>query len=410
MATDSGGTLKYDKTRKLKNDSFGEKFLIMKRIGSSDHFNNVSTFLLDAAIKTAAGGEVEKCVKMKDGSILIKTKSVTQAKGLVRLIEIQPSIQVMVEENEKLNNSKGVVYCEELKNSSDLEILNNMKKQHVVAIKRFNKKVNGVEIETGLYMFTFCTNVLPESVKIGFLNVKVRPYIPAPLRCYNCFKFGHISSNCKISKKCINCGLDHHVSEGERCTRLTKCVNCQGDHVNNSKNCPFYKKESEIQKIKVTENVHIKEAVQRYKERNPIFPSDRLYSSVLRKCNCKCSCESGTVENNSMSNNQSTEQSLDFCSDPEMRAIDNMTLDNIREARGRLKSKKSDPDTTAIDDLILANISEVRGRSKSKKRELETSKTNGNENTSKNTQKNTTKKPRTGRGGSNRTSSSEMEN
>ena len=56
-------------------------------------------------------------------------------------------------------------------------------------------------------------------------------------QCFNCFKTGHLSFNCKNEKKCINCGQNH---EGT-CTNLTKCSNCHDTHSAVSRKCNYLK-------------------------------------------------------------------------------------------------------------------------------------------------------------------------
>ncbi|KAG7169759.1 RNA-directed DNA polymerase from mobile element jockey-like 1 [Homarus americanus] len=62
---------------------------------------------------------------------------------------------------------------------------------------------------------------VPEEVDLGnWGTYKLRPFVPEPLRCYKCQKFGHHQSRCHKNKhkdgtittaKCPNCGKKHHA-------------------------------------------------------------------------------------------------------------------------------------------------------------------------------------------------------
>lgn len=55
--------------------------------------------------------------------------------------------------------------------------------------------------------------------------------------------FGHSSSNCGHSPRCVKCGGDHTTRD---CTKpkeeKAKCCNCGGEHTANYRGCPYYNK------------------------------------------------------------------------------------------------------------------------------------------------------------------------
>ncbi|KAJ8943554.1 hypothetical protein NQ314_009708 [Rhamnusium bicolor] len=120
---------------------------------------------------------------------------------------------------------------------------------------------------------------LPEKVNAGiYYSLPVRPYIPAPLRCFNCQKFGHSKNSCDKEPTCV-CGKALHV--GTTCTEPVNCVNCGGEHFARSKNCPIFKEEAAIQKIKVLEKVPYVEAKRKVKaSASPTFGS---YATVAAR-------------------------------------------------------------------------------------------------------------------------------
>ena len=64
---------------------------------------------------------------------------------------------------------------------SEQEILDKMRNQGVIAVRRVKICRDGSIKDT--FVFTFDTTVLPKQVKVAFLRVSVDPYIPNPLRC-----------------------------------------------------------------------------------------------------------------------------------------------------------------------------------------------------------------------------------
>ena len=75
-------------------------------------------------------------------------------------------------------------------------------------------------------------------ITVGYLNllkVKVTPFVPNPMRCYNCSKFGHTSQRCKVAAKSQWCGKDKH--EGRR-EGHNVCPNCNGPHASSAQDCP----------------------------------------------------------------------------------------------------------------------------------------------------------------------------
>ncbi|GFV34896.1 uncharacterized protein TNCV_1451981 [Trichonephila clavipes] len=73
---------------------------------------------------------------------------------------------------------------------------------------------------------------LPTTVKAGYLNCNIRAYIPNPLRCFSV----------------------------RDCSLAQKCVNCSQPHSSDSKQCPKWKAEKEIQAIKTNRNISYLEA------------------------------------------------------------------------------------------------------------------------------------------------------
>ena len=103
---------------------------------------------------------------------------------------------------------------------------------------RFILKKDGESIKTNTLFVTFNTHTPPKELKIGNYILKVQMYIPNPLRCFNCQKFGHSKKFCKNRLACWKCGGEPH--DWSECTsETTHCLNCKGDHCASSKSCPI---------------------------------------------------------------------------------------------------------------------------------------------------------------------------
>ena len=142
-----------------------------------------------------------------------------------------------------------------LKHETEQNITEYLKTQGVTACKRFTIKKDGNFIETNTLLLTFNTTTLPKSLKIFYRTIPVEVYIPNPLRCFNCQRFGHHENGCpelpgSVCEKCGMGDFDHHTNA---CKNEAKCVNCHKNHLSKSNQCEIWKKEKEIMKIKVTQ-------------------------------------------------------------------------------------------------------------------------------------------------------------
>lgn len=104
----------------------------------------------------------------------------------------------------------------------------------------------------------------------------MRQYIPLPLRCARCLRYGHTTKSCKNEKICADCTNIAHVirEDGETCENMRKCINCTEnnfeavDHSALNKKCPVFLREKEIQAIVTIEKTDRRTAVEKYKQRH----------------------------------------------------------------------------------------------------------------------------------------------
>lgn len=240
------------------NAEITPRFLIVKR--REGDFSKVSPFLIEKVLSGLVGN-VKSVKKNKEG-LLIETNNPNQTKKLLKQTKFH-EFDIEVTPHAFLNYSKGVITCRDLLNCTVEEIMDNLKDQGIINVKRISTKRDGIVTDTASLILTFNSPKLPEKVKAGiYHSLSVRPYIPAPMRCFNCQKFGHTTQSCDKEPICI-CGKALH--QGESCTDPIICVNCNGEHSARSKNCPIFKEEAAIQRIKTLEKIPYNEAKKRVK-------------------------------------------------------------------------------------------------------------------------------------------------
>ena len=98
-------------------------------------------------------------------------------------------------EHKSLNSSKGIIINKILKEESEKNILDYLIPQGVTHVKRFKIRKNNELVNTNTLLLTFNTVVTPKTLKIFYEIIPVDLYVPNPLRCFNCQKFGHHESN-----------------------------------------------------------------------------------------------------------------------------------------------------------------------------------------------------------------------
>src|SRR5208282_1217425 len=84
----------------------------------------------------------------------------------------------------------------------------------------------------------------PDRVKFGYRCYRTRPYVPDPLQCHRCLKFGHTQAKCRATTvRCPRCAGDYKF---DNCTvrddrTMAKCANCGGNHGAKYRGCTTYK-------------------------------------------------------------------------------------------------------------------------------------------------------------------------
>ncbi|XP_046559506.1 uncharacterized protein LOC124268557 [Haliotis rubra] len=241
--------------QKINSDHWS-RFLVMSSTDGSAL--KLNPFAIAKGIEGLAG-EVKEVKMLRAGCLLIECKKHIQSQILLSTKSLA-NVPVQVSPHRTLNSSKGIVRdvirC--LSDMTKAEIVAELKSQNVTDVKRFTMKRDNETIKTNTYLFTFGLPARPESLKAGYCNLRVDAFIPNPLRCYSCQKFGHGSKSCRNAAACHRCG--GACEDGKSCTNPPSCVNCSGSHPSSSKECPTWKFQSKISRIKHDRNVSFLEA------------------------------------------------------------------------------------------------------------------------------------------------------
>ena len=212
----------------------------------------------------------------------METNKKSQTENLLKVTSFF-NLKVSVSQHYSLNSSKGIIRDRMLKGESEDSIVEYLRPQGVTGCKRFKIKKEGQSVETNTLLLTFDRVNVPKSLKIFYRVVPVDVYVPNPLRCFNCQRFGHHENNCSEDpgSVCENCGADGHAHHTSQCKNPTKCINCGKDHSPKSNICEVWLKEKAIMKLKVTNNIIYLEA-KKLHENKPETTFSKIVQSIAR--------------------------------------------------------------------------------------------------------------------------------
>ena len=203
-------------------------------------------------------GDVENIEHRRSGSLLIVTKSVEQAKLLLKIKTLsKKQIPVIVTPDWGQQTVQGKVFIPQFADDPLEDLLEMLKPQGVVGIRKMFHDPK--RVESSLYVLTFLGQTCPNKIRVGYTSAYVDKYYPSPLRCGKCCRWGHSSQICHSGSVCSNCGGKGHI-RNECKAALPRCINCRGAHDATSKECLKYINEKEICRVKVDEDISFREA------------------------------------------------------------------------------------------------------------------------------------------------------
>ncbi|GFY21426.1 uncharacterized protein TNCV_1165741 [Trichonephila clavipes] len=241
-----------------------------------------SPFLIQKAL-VGIGNEPKSVKRLRSGDLLIEKNSALQTRCFL-LAKSFLDCPVSVVPHNSLNTCRGVISEPDLLTTTDVNILDGFSGQGVIQVRRITIKKDTSIIPTKHVILAFNSPKLPSTIKAGYLNCKIRSYIPNPLRCFKCQRFGHSQTACRGQLTCSRCASVGHASSD--CSLEQKCVNCSQPHSADTKLCSKWKKEKEIQTIKTNRNISYIEA------RKFITPQpSQSYAQVAKSITVKSSSQ-----------------------------------------------------------------------------------------------------------------------
>ncbi|XP_046810014.1 uncharacterized protein LOC124420598 [Lucilia cuprina] len=223
--------------------------------------------------------EILAISQLRDGSLLLLVKDNVTATKFINSKDLHGICPIVCKLHEQLNYTKGTVYAPYLKSVPDNEIVSELSSQGVVNVYKYEKLIDGKNIPSGVILLTFDLYTIPESIDISWYKVKVREYIPNPMRCKSCQLLGHTIKRCQNSPSSVNCNLPPHTDTA--CTRLY-CANCAEDHPASSNKCSKFIQQKEILKIKTQRKCTMREATNIHREQFKNTNTSTSYSKIVK--------------------------------------------------------------------------------------------------------------------------------
>ena len=211
-------------------------------------FKEGSNNMLKASevIQNKVGNIPFENLKRYGKNLLIKAGNATQATLLSNFKPSENGNVQNITPHKTFNTLKGVVFCKDLYDFSEEEILERCP-SFVIQAKKLRGSNNTI-------LLTFSSSYLPDHIIINHSMIKVKRARANPKQCHNCFEYGHILKQCQSRKRCYVCSAEHDVWDDD-CTLERYCFHCKGSHSPNSRECPRHLFEQEV--LEVANNQYI---------------------------------------------------------------------------------------------------------------------------------------------------------
>ena len=176
------------------------RFLVVEGADPDRPLSKLSPFAIAKFFEGVSSG-IGEVRRLRGGSFLVKCDTKRASDNLLKRdgqVCIDRPINVSV--HRSLNSSKGVIRCRELEGMSETDIRSGLGEQGVTDVHRVTVRKGNDKMPTNTFFLTFCTQKLPEFVKVGYLRVPVKMFVPSPLRCFKCHRYGHGAQRCQAEE------------------------------------------------------------------------------------------------------------------------------------------------------------------------------------------------------------------
>lgn len=291
----------------FSENSSTQRYVIIKKTDSEQSFKGVSPFVIEKGLAMITT-YIKETQRLRSGDLLVLTNREEGYKALLKANKLA-GFPIVAEDHKLLNSCKGVVYSHDLMFVDTDEITKELHNQKVTKVERIKRKINGELKDTPLHILTFDTTELPNEIKAGFLKLEVRLYIPNPMRCHNCNRYGHTKTKCFRVPICPKCAKPIPEGHEEIQCEPIKCSNCHQNHTSFDRNCPTFTMEKEIIKIKTMDRITYYRAKEKYFRENAnttgatMTQQSKLSFSEVLKQNSSNNFNSNNPQNNNNNNN-----------------------------------------------------------------------------------------------------------
>ncbi|XP_026094828.1 uncharacterized protein LOC113066913 [Carassius auratus] len=197
-----------------------EEYKVMMKFADSGM--TINPIKLTKSLNKALG-EIHSAKTLRDGNLIIICKDEKQQKkalSITSMLGLLVSCTLM----KKKPWVRGVITGIPTDVNTD-KIKSCVEGAKVVGAKRLQYVKNKERMDSLSVMLQFDEERMPERVKIGYVSYPVRPYVPPPLRCFKCQKYGHVNAVCRGKQRCARCGGDHEYGKCGEGVKA-KCCNC----------------------------------------------------------------------------------------------------------------------------------------------------------------------------------------
>ena len=219
------------KPARPRPDSISRTLLVT--IGEGVQSGTLNPFQLHRAISRF--GETTRATRRSDGKVEVVMETPEGAQKLLssNALTFQTkhgtrTVPITVRTHPTKGFAMGVITVPDLSDVEEDDILEELRDQGVQKVRRLVRKESGNSVPTDTLVLSFVGEQLPEKVRVAWRNVKVRQYVPNPVRCFKCQEYGHMASSCKGKERCARCSTIGHSSSSCRAVKA-KCT-CGGEH------------------------------------------------------------------------------------------------------------------------------------------------------------------------------------
>lgn len=212
-------------------------------------------------------GTLQHCALRRDGQFMV-TFGETTVNPFPEELRIEDiSVQLI---SAPTVTVRGTIFSPELAGCSPSALKEEIA-EPVVSVKELPTRF--AKVNSGRFLITFLGRELPESLKLSCgLILQVKAHVPVPLRCRKCYSYGHHEDSCSAVPRCPQCSLAIHPGD---CAAPPKCIACGKPHPVTSAECPKWRREMEINRVRFSEGISSAEATQKVNALSKV-PNRRL--------------------------------------------------------------------------------------------------------------------------------------